>query len=73
MNWKIFILFLLVAHFDFSQNEIGSLYEEMPNDSILPNSLNIHTGVKPLQVANRIQHSEQSKHKKYDFAQVISS
>jgi hypothetical protein len=46
MNWKI-LLFTLLSHFCFSQTEVGLLYEEMPNDSVLPNSLNNHSSIKP--------------------------
>ena len=47
MNWKIFILFIFLANFGISQNGIGALYEEMPNDSIPPIELNSHTSIKP--------------------------
>jgi hypothetical protein len=47
MNLKIFILFIILSNFGLSQNGIGLLYEEMPNDSILPNSLSNHTSIKP--------------------------
>ena len=47
MNWKIFILFIFLANFGISQNGIGALYEEMPNDSIPPIELNSHSSIKP--------------------------
>ncbi len=46
MNWKI-IIFIALTHFSFSQSEVGMLYEEMPNDSVLPTTTNNHTGIRP--------------------------
>ena len=47
MNWKL-IIAVFITHLSFSQTEVGSLYEELPNDSIAPLSVNRHTGIHPM-------------------------
>ena len=41
------LFFLLIAISGFSQNETGSLYEELPNDTVYPLSVRIHSAIKP--------------------------
>ncbi len=38
---------LIFAGFSFGQAEVGRLYEELPSDSIVPRSTQIHTSLKP--------------------------
>ena len=54
--WKL-LIFIFITHLGYSQVEVGSLIEEMPNDSILPLTLNNHTGIRPFnRVNNNFQH-----------------
>lgn len=46
MKWKV-IIALLISHVGYTQIEVGSLYEELPNDSIIPLSLNHHSNIRP--------------------------
>ena len=59
MNWKILFFISILTHFVFSQNEVGLLYEEMPNDSISINTLNVHTSIKPaIRIKNTLPFSK---------------
>ena len=51
--WKL-LIFIFITHLGYSQVEVGSLIEEMPNDSILPLTLNNHTGIRPYNRVNRV-------------------
>lgn len=56
MNWKIIII-LLVSHVGYTQTEVGSLYEELPNDSIIPHSLDHHSNIRPfIRYSNHFNH-----------------
>lgn len=46
MNWKI-IIAVVISHLGYTQTEVGSLYEELPNDSIIPLSLDHHSNIRP--------------------------
>ena len=44
---KLTCIFLFIQLTAFSQGGVGVLYEEMPNDTVLPLSEEVHTSLKP--------------------------
>lgn len=71
----VFLICLFRVGFSLSQVEVGSLYEEMPTDSVLPLSINNHTGLKPfIRVNNHYQpkYSYSISTKKDSFFTIIS-
>lgn len=46
MKWTLYIS-LLFSSIAFGQNKVGLLFEEMPNDSVLPKNVRVHTSLKP--------------------------
>lgn len=51
------VFFLLISLSGFSQIEVGSLYEELPNDTIYPLSARSHSEIKPsIRIENKVNY-----------------
>ncbi len=57
MNWKL-VIALFIASVSYSQTEVGLLFEELPNDTVVPLSISQHTSIRPF---IRLESKTQSK------------